>query len=102
MPAIADESESSEWTGQPTLVAGTSRYDHGEWIYNDFVFRTPFPATEILADLEHEKILGGLPLKLFFKDQPNDFLVAVTELNTREQLDALAAALSAAISRERR
>ena len=57
---------------------------------------------EILADLEHEKILGGVPLKLFFKDQPNDFLIAVTELNTREQLDALAAALSAAISRERR
>ncbi|HET7707558.1 MAG TPA: aminomethyl-transferring glycine dehydrogenase subunit GcvPA [Thermoanaerobaculia bacterium] len=71
-------------------------------IYNEFVVRTPFPATEILADLEHEKILGGVPLKLFFKDQPNDFLVAVTELNTREQLDALAAALSAAISRERR
>ena len=40
VPAIAteDQSETSEWTGEPTLVAGTSRYDHAEWIYNDFVF----------------------------------------------------------------
>lgn len=71
-------------------------------IYNEFVVRTPFPATEILADLEHEKILGGVPAAAYFPDQPNDFLVAVTELHTREQLDHFASALSAAISRERR
>jgi glycine dehydrogenase subunit 1 len=71
-------------------------------VYNEFVVRTPFPAVQILADLEREKILGGVPLKTFFKDHPNDFLVAVTELHTREHLDGLAAAISAAISRERR
>lgn len=39
VPALAgDESENSEWTGEPTLVGGTSRYDNAEWIYNDFVF----------------------------------------------------------------
>ena len=70
--------------------------------YNEFVVRTPFPATEILADLEHGKILGGIPLSTFFSDMANDFLVAVTELHTKEQLDQYAAALSAAISRERR
>src|SRR4051794_7846866 len=26
------------WAGAPPLVAGTARYDAGEWIYNDFVF----------------------------------------------------------------
>lgn len=71
-------------------------------VYNEFVVRTPFPAAEILVDLEHEKILGGVPLARYFPDQPNDFLVAVTELHTREQLDLLASTLSAAISRERR
>jgi glycine dehydrogenase subunit 1 len=71
-------------------------------IYNEFVVRTPFPAAEILADLEREKILGGIALGQFFPQFPNDFLVAVTELHTREQLDHYAAALSAAISRERR
>jgi glycine dehydrogenase subunit 1 len=71
-------------------------------VYNELVVRTPFPATQILADLEHEKILGGIPLGEFFEDRDRDFLVAVTELHTREQLDQYAAALTAAISRERR
>jgi len=33
-PALADPS----WTGQPTLISGTSRLDGGEWIYTDFVY----------------------------------------------------------------
>ncbi len=71
-------------------------------IYNEFVVRTPFPAREILLDLEREKILGGLPLSEFYPGHDNDFLVAVTELHSREQLDRYAAVLSVAISRERR
>ena len=71
-------------------------------VYNEMVVRTPFPASEILNDLEHEKILGGIPLGNFFAGHERDFLVAVTELHTREQLDQFAAAVSAAISRERR
>lgn len=71
-------------------------------VYNEFVLRTPFSAVDILRDLEHEKILGGIPLGGFFDDCDRDFLVAVTELNSREQLDQFANALSAAISRERR
>jgi Glycine cleavage system protein P (pyridoxal-binding), N-terminal domain len=71
-------------------------------IYNELVVRTPFPAVEILADLEHERILGGIPLGPFYAGHDNDFLVAVTELHTREQIDHFVAALSAAISRERR
>lgn len=74
-------------------------------VYNEFVVRTPFAANDILGDLEHGKILGGIPLAQFdtFGDaHDRDFLVAVTELHTREQLDHFAAALSAAISRESR
>ena len=71
-------------------------------VYNEFVVRTPFPAAGILADLEHEKILGGIPLGQFYDGHDNDFLVAVTELHTREQLEHFVASLSAAMSRERR
>ena len=71
-------------------------------VYNEFVVRTLHPAREILADLEHENILGGVPLADFYPGHDNDFLVAVTELHSREQLDTYAAALSASISRERR
>jgi glycine dehydrogenase subunit 1 len=65
-------------------------------VYNEFVLRTKYPAADILADLEHAKILGGIPI------DTNDFLVAVTELHTKEQLDHYAAALEATIARERR
>jgi glycine dehydrogenase subunit 1 len=71
-------------------------------VYNEFVVRTPFPAVEILRDLEHSKILGGLALGDFVDGYPNDILLAVTELHTKEHLDQLVSALSAAISRERR
>ena len=84
------------------LVSGKVALPFSGPVYNEFVIRTPFPAAEILADLEHEKILGGIPLAQFFPRQENDFLVAVTELHTREQLDRYVAVLSAAIARERR
>lgn len=71
-------------------------------VYNEFVVRTPISAATLLADLEQQKILGGVPLGQFYEGHENDFLVAVTELHTREQLDQFAAAISAAISRERR
>src|SRR5436190_2088129 len=71
-------------------------------VYNEFVVRTPFPAEEILRDLEHEKFLGGIPIGMFFDGHERDFLVAVTELHSREQLDGYASALSAALARERR
>jgi glycine dehydrogenase subunit 1 len=71
-------------------------------VYNEFVVRTPYAAAEILSDLEHEKILGGIPLSQFYPEQVNDFIVAVTELHTREQLDRYAAAITGAIARERR
>ena len=29
---------SAPWTGEPTLIGGTSRYQSGEWIYTDFVY----------------------------------------------------------------
>ena len=34
-------------------------------------------------------INGGLPLSRYFPDRPNDFLVCVTEINTRAEIDAL-------------
>jgi hypothetical protein len=64
--------------------------------------RTPFPAHKILRDLEHDKILGGIPLGGFYPGHENDFLVAVTELHSRAQLDRYVDVLSAAISRELR
>jgi glycine dehydrogenase subunit 1 len=71
-------------------------------VYNEFVVRTKFPARTILDDLEDSRILGGIPLGRFYPGHDHDFLVAVTELHTKQQLDEYAAKLTAAISRETR
>jgi glycine cleavage system pyridoxal-binding protein P len=47
-------------------------------------------AVELLARLGQEKgIDGGIALERFMSDRPNDFLVCVTETNSRAQIDAL-------------
>jgi glycine dehydrogenase subunit 1 len=63
--------------------------------FNEFVVRAPGNAAELLARLAKEKeIEGGIALSRFMPDRANDFLVCVTETNTREQIDALVSALS--------
>jgi len=63
--------------------------------FNEFVVRGPVRAVELLARLGKEKgIDGGIALSRFMPDRPNDFLVCVTEVNSREQIDALVEALS--------
>src|SRR5689334_3923867 len=63
--------------------------------FNEFVVRGPRNAAELLARLAKEKeIEGGIALSRFLPGHDNDFLVCVTETNTREQIDSLVSALS--------
>lgn len=63
--------------------------------FNEFVVRAPVNAAELLTRLAAEKnITGGLALSRYFGDMPNDFLVCVTETNSRAEIDALAAGLA--------
>ncbi len=64
--------------------------------FNEFVVRAPVPADELLRRLasEHD-VTGGLALARYFPDRAHDFLVCVTELNTRAEIDALVAGLQA-------
>ena len=58
--------------------------------FNEFVVTGSKPAEEILANLSSEKeILGGIALSRYYADRPNDFLVCVTETNTKEQIEGL-------------
>jgi glycine dehydrogenase subunit 1 len=62
--------------------------------FNEFVVRGPRPAVKILERLLKDNgIIGGLALAKYYDGHENDFLVAVTELNTKDQIDQLAAAL---------
>src|SRR5713226_8217423 len=63
--------------------------------FNEFVVRAPVAASLLLDRLASEKgIDGGIALSRFDAHRPNDFLVCVTETNTREQIDALVTGLT--------
>ena len=64
--------------------------------FNEFVVRAPSNAAQLLSRLGKEKnIEGGVVLSQFFPERENDFLVCVTETNTREQIDKLVEGLAA-------
>jgi len=63
--------------------------------FNEFVVRGSGRAVDLLSRLGKEKgIDGGIALSRFMPDLPNDFLVCVTETNSRAQIDALVEGLS--------
>jgi glycine dehydrogenase subunit 1 len=64
--------------------------------FNEFALKCGLPVDHVLAEMEAEKILGGVPVRRLapevekWKDL---LLVAVTEKNTREELDRFASVL---------
>jgi glycine dehydrogenase subunit 1 len=61
--------------------------------FQEFAVDGPIPADEVIERLRKKKILPGVALSRWFGDMPNRLLVAVTEVKTRRQIDALVAAL---------
>lgn len=61
--------------------------------FNEFVVRGQRPATEILESVREKGVIGGLALSKYYGGHENDFLVAVTETNSRSQIDGLVSAL---------
>lgn len=60
--------------------------------FNEFVIKSEIPTEKLLDELKKEGILGGIDLSRFYdvKDHPelhNAILVAVTEMNSKEELD---------------
>jgi glycine dehydrogenase subunit 1 len=62
--------------------------------FNEFLVEGPRDAAPMIAELARRGILAGVPLSRFGEGPANRFLVAVTEMNTREEMDRLASALS--------
>jgi glycine cleavage system P protein (glycine dehydrogenase) subunit 1 len=70
--------------------------------FNEFIVQCPQPVTKINAWLQSHKIIGGYDLSRDYPHLQNAMLVAVTEMNTREQIDGLTKALSEARSANRK
>jgi glycine dehydrogenase subunit 1 len=63
--------------------------------FNEFVVKCPKPAKEINADLLEYGILGGYDLgDAYGSRMERSLLVAVTEMNTREDIETLVDALA--------
>jgi len=64
--------------------------------FNEFCVEAPGSAAPLLSRLAARGILAGVPLSRFGSGAENRFLTAVTEMNTKEEMDRLVAALKAA------
>ncbi len=62
--------------------------------FNEFVLQTPTTVAEINDHLLEHDILGGYDLSQDYPGLANHWLVAVTEMNTREDIDRLVEVLS--------
>lgn len=62
--------------------------------FNEFVVRGPRPAALILESAREKGVIGGLALSKYYGGHDNDFLVCVTETNSREQIDNLVSTLA--------
>ena len=75
--------------GEVGALDGYEVVDNGAW-FNEFVVRCPLPASQMNSALWRRGIIGGIDAG---DAVPNGLLLAVTEMNTREEIDALVAAL---------
>jgi glycine dehydrogenase subunit 1 len=65
----------------------------GKPFYQEFAVDGPIAAEDVVRRLRKRKILPGVALSRWFADRPATLLVAVTEVKTKRQIDALAKAL---------
>jgi glycine dehydrogenase subunit 1 len=75
--------------GEITQIPGFALKNEGPF-FKEFVVETPMPAAELNRRLLEHKIIGGLDVGDLV---PNGWLLCVTEMNSRAQLDGLVAAL---------
>jgi glycine dehydrogenase subunit 1 len=57
--------------------------------FHEFVVQTPIPVKEINNRLLEYDFLGGLDLGNYFPEMPDHWLLAVTEMNSKEDIDLL-------------
>jgi glycine dehydrogenase subunit 1 len=77
--------------GEITQIPGFALKNEGPF-FKEFVVETPMPAAELNRRLLEHKIIGGLDVGDLV---PNGWLLCVTEMNSRAQMDGLVAALRA-------
>jgi glycine dehydrogenase subunit 1 len=62
--------------------------------FNEFVVKTPQPASAITKRLLDKKIVGGLALDAYYPEMDHSLLLCVTETTKKDAIDNLVAALA--------
>lgn len=68
--------------------------------FNEFVLQIDGDPEKVLREMKKEKIIGGLPLARFYPELNQHLLVAVTEMNTKEEMDRWAQSLAKALEKK--
>ncbi len=74
------------------------RLRYGAPFFKEFTLELPKSPERVVKRLMKEKILAGVPLKTLDRPHKDCLLVAVTEKRTKDEIDAYAAALAAAVA----
>ena len=76
-------------------ISGISGYElwSAQNFFNEFLVRCPKPAQEIYDHLLEHSLIAGYPVGKDYPGLENHLLIAVTEMNTREDIDWLVAGL---------
>jgi len=80
-----------------TKVPGVS-LRFGAPFFKEFTLKVPKSPERVIKRLMKDRLLAGVPLKGFDRAYKDCLLVAVTEKRTKEEIDAYAAALAAAVA----
>ncbi len=78
---------------QIAKLPGYSLWSSGPF-FNEFVIQCPLPVNELNLHLLEHGILGGYDLSQDYPEMSNAVLIAVTEMNSREDIDLLVEILS--------
>src|SRR5712692_1752983 len=74
------------------------RLRFGAPYFKEFALQLPKPPERVVQRLLRDRILAGVPLKTLDRAHKDSLLVAVTEKRTRDEIDAYAVALTAAVA----
>ena len=66
--------------------------------FKEFALQLPKSPERVIKRLLKDRLLAGVPLKAFDRAYKDCLLVAVTEKRTKDEIDAYAAALAAAVA----
>jgi len=95
MKELAEQNLAKAHYAQAALGAGAKVLFEGAPRFHEFVLELPKGAEATNTELLSGKIIGGLPLQKWYPELgPNASLWCATELTTRKQIDAAAAALA--------